>query len=695
MQLGLGSKFVIVVAGILSLTLSVISYFVFHTQSRLFQEHLNEKAQTLGRFVALISVEQVLSYDFFSLNTFVREVSAANDMAYAVVHDRKGNAITNYVDRENPIIAQTLREAKLDNIDQLAQHLAKDPQFINLSFPILFQGEAIGIVTVGASRARLQQTSSRLFIQQLAANAATIAFLSIAIYLAFRIAALRPISLLISGSQRIAAGNLDVPVGLQSNDELGRLAGSFDTMMNQLKQSIREKDDTMLQLQELNRTLEQRVQDRTLMLAASETRVRAVIEHVGEGIITIGTNHTIESMNPAGQQIFGCDNHSVFGRQLEDFLCETCRPHFNALVDAWSSATAPSDTRLSQPTTLEGRRATGEAIPIEIVVTPMDLPDKRVFVCIIRDITRRKETERQLADAQQKLLDSAHKAGMADIATSVLHNIGNILNSVQVSTDVITQTLRESKLNGLIKANALMTEHTTNLGHYISEDPKGKLLPQYYLKIGQTLEIEQERIREEMQALSDRTRMMREVIATQQSYARQGLFEEEKNLHELIDDALRVQLTSLINSNVQIKKSYADIPTVMTQKTKILQVMVNLLKNAKEAMDDNDAVNKPKLLTIATGRLNETMIFVDFIDNGCGIHPDNITRIFKHGFTTKVKGHGFGLHGSANAMTEMGGKLLVESDGPQCGARFRLTLRAAVAPPVTTPNRLDTQTITA
>lgn len=695
MRLGLGSKFVIVVAGILSLTLSVISYFVFHTQSRLFQEHLNEKAQTLGQFVALISVEQVLSYDFFSLNTFVRQVTAANDMAYAVVHDRKGNAITNYVDRENPIIAQAMRDAKLDTIDQLAQHLAKDPQLINMSFPILFQGEAIGIVTVGASLARLQQTSSRLFVQQLAANAATIAFLSIAIYLAFRTAALRPISLLISGSQRIAAGNLDVPVGLQSNDELGRLAGSFDAMMSQLKQSIREKDDTMLQLQELNRTLEQRVQDRTLMLAASETRVRAVIEHVGEGIITIGTNHVIESMNPAGQQIFGCDDNSVLGQRLEDFLCETCRPHFNALVDASSTGVAPADARLTQPTTLEGRRANGEAIPIEIVVTPMDLPDKRVFVCIIRDITRRKETERQLAEAQKKLLDSAHKAGMADIATSVLHNIGNILNSVQVSTDVITQTLRDSKLGGLTKANALLTDHSADLGHYISEDPKGKLLPQYYLKIGQTLESEQKRIRDEIQALSERTRMMRDVIATQQSYARQGLFEEEKDLHELIDDALRVQLTSLINADVQIKKSYVDLPAVMTQKTKILQVMVNLLKNAKEAMEDNETFNRPKQLAIATGRLNETTIFVDFIDNGCGIHPDNLTRIFEHGFTTKAKGHGFGLHASANAMTEMGGKLTVESDGPQCGARFRLTLRAAAAHSATTSKRLDTQTITA
>lgn len=694
MRLGLGSKFVLVVASILSLTLSVTSFFVFHTQDRLFQEHLNENAQTLARFVALISVEQVLSFDYFSLNTFVKEVTTANDMAYAVIHDRKGNAITNVLDRENPIIAQTLRETGITEIGPLVAHLAKDPLFVNLTYPIIFQNDAIGTITLGASRARLQQASSGLFIQQLAANAATITFLSLAIYLVFRFAALGPISLLISGAQRVAAGNLDIPVGLQSTDELGRLANSFDTMMMQLKQSIREKDDAMVQLQDLNKTLEQRVQDRTLKLAASETHVRAVIEHVGEGIITIDEQHRIESLNPAGQQIFGRADGAAQGTPLENLLNEPCRSRFNALVAACINETTSSIEITRQPAELEAERATGDICPVEMVVTPMDLPDKRLFVCIVRDISRRKETERQLADVQQKLLDSAHKAGMADIATSVLHNIGNILNSVQVSTDVIIQNVRNSKIAGLVKANALLSENMHRAGEFITEDPKGKLLPQYYLKIGEALESEYKTINTETLSLADKAKMMRDVISTQQSYARQGLFEEVKDLHELIEDALRVQLSSLVSSDIRIEKRFGSLPQVVTQKVKVLQVMVNLIKNAKEAMDSNDQNIKPRLLIIKTGRLENSTVYADFVDNGCGVAPENLTLIFKHGFTTKPKGHGFGLHASANAMTEMGGKLTVHSEGSQRGSCFRITFRAATPSGPNIPAHNNSQLVT-
>jgi C4-dicarboxylate-specific signal transduction histidine kinase len=192
--------------------------------------------------------------------------------------------------------------------------------------------------------------------------------------------------------------------------------------------------------------------------------------------------------------------------------------------------------------------------------------------------------------------------------------------------------------------------------------------------MGKVLNDEIEEIKNESLELIKKTTMMKEVISTQQAYAKSGFHSEQLNLSQLIEDALKIQEASLKKWGVKLDKRLADTPACTGQKSKLLQVITNLVKNAKEAMNDNDQYNRPKELLIETGMLNDKAVYLTIKDNGCGISKDQLTKIFNHGFTTKESGHGFGLHTCANAMTEMKGALKVDSEGLQKGATFTVTI---------------------
>jgi signal transduction histidine kinase len=122
---------------------------------------------------------------------------------------------------------------------------------------------------------------------------------------------------------------------------------------------------------------------------------------------------------------------------------------------------------------------------------------------------------------------------------------------------------------------------------------------------------------------------------------------------------------------VELIREFEDVPPINVEKHKILQILVNLVRNAKYACDDSGRPDKRVTVRVTNG---DGWIKISVADNGVGIPPENLTRIFSQGFTTRKGGHGFGLHSSALAVKEMGGQLLVHSDGPGRGATFTLDL---------------------
>jgi two-component system, NtrC family, sensor kinase len=295
-----------------------------------------------------------------------------------------------------------------------------------------------------------------------------------------------------------------------------------------------------------------------------------------------------------------------------------------------------------------------------------------------REITERQRAEHQLADAHNRLVETSRQAGMAEVATGVLHNVGNVLNSVNVSATLVSDRVRQSKAENLLKASMLLREHAEHLEEFFAKDPRAKLLLEYLPNLGAHLNEERAELLAELELLTKNLDHIKDVVAMQQSYARVSGIIEPVSMASLAEDALQINAAALVRHGVHVVRNYADVPPVAVDKHKVLQILVNLVRNAKYAMDERG--HNDKQLEITITRAGEDRVRVIVKDNGTGIPPENLVKIFSHGFTTKADGHGFGLHSSALVAREMGGSLWAESAGPGTGAAFTLELPIAQQP---------------
>jgi PAS domain S-box-containing protein len=290
------------------------------------------------------------------------------------------------------------------------------------------------------------------------------------------------------------------------------------------------------------------------------------------------------------------------------------------------------------------------------------------------DITQQKLAAEQIARMQQELVETSRLAGMAEVATGVLHNVGNVLNSVNVSTTLFMEQLAKSKTASLAKAVQMLEEHKDDLAEFLTRDPKGRQLPAFLSATSQFLAREQALLTREAQALQENVDHIKQIVAMQQGFAKVCGAMESLDLHALVEDAVRLSSSALARHQIELVRQFEPAPPVLIDRHKVLQILVNLISNAKHALDGR-AGGRRLILQITHPAPDR--VRVDVIDNGVGIAPENLTRIFQHGFTTKKNGHGFGLHSGANAARELGGALHAFSQGPGTGATLSLDLPVA------------------
>lgn len=292
---------------------------------------------------------------------------------------------------------------------------------------------------------------------------------------------------------------------------------------------------------------------------------------------------------------------------------------------------------------------------------------------ISKDITSIKETEAELEQTHKRLLDTSRQAGMAEVATSVLHNVGNVLNSVNVSTSLIAEKIQKSKVANVVKVVELMRAHPNDLGDFFTNDPKGKQVPEYLAKLAEHLAQEQQAVLKEIGSLINNVVHIKEIVAMQQGYAKAAGILESLKASDLVEDAIRMNSGAVDRHNIKIIRDFGEAPVFTTDKHKVLQILINLIRNSKYACDDSEKTDKQITLRLRNG---DGRVKISVIDNGIGIAPENLTRVFSHGFTTRKEGHGFGLHSGAIAAKELGGTLLAHSEGIGRGATFTLELPA-------------------
>jgi signal transduction histidine kinase len=260
---------------------------------------------------------------------------------------------------------------------------------------------------------------------------------------------------------------------------------------------------------------------------------------------------------------------------------------------------------------------------------------------------------------------------MAEVATNVLHNVGNILNSVNISASLVAERVKQSKAPLIANLAALLQDQGSRLGEFLTTDPRGTAIPQYLATLGDQFAADRQMTLKELAALRENVEHIKETVAMQQSYAKLCGVTETVRVPDLVEDSLRLNAGAFARHGVTLQREFGEVPPIIVDKHKVLQILVNLVRNAKYACDESGRLDKLLTLRIESAPMG---VRISVIDNGVGIAPENMSRLFTHGFTTRQSGHGFGLHSGALAAQELGGSLRAESDGPGRGAAFILEL---------------------
>ena len=281
---------------------------------------------------------------------------------------------------------------------------------------------------------------------------------------------------------------------------------------------------------------------------------------------------------------------------------------------------------------------------------------------------RVKERTKKLEELNKIISDVSRSAGMAEIANGVLHNVGNVLNSVNVSSSLIREKLRNSATNNLAKLVEMLEDNKHRLGEFITTDEKGSQIPQFLKLLTERQIAHENDLITELDSLDKSINHIKNVVSKQQSYSGSFGVLESVNMAGLIEDALNISMSNKQDFSIKITKDLQSIPELQIDRHKVLQVIINLLSNARHALVDSEKPDK----TLAISMYEENnVINIVVEDNGVGIVEDDMTQLFNYGFTKRKSGHGFGLHNSALIAEDLGGKITVKSEGPGKGANFR------------------------
>ena len=460
------------------------------------------------------------------------------------------------------------------------------------------------------------------------------------------------------------------------DDEIGILIDSFNEMLEQI--SIHKS-----QLIEMNAQLEEKVKERTAELTAEISERKrtekqllfktmlqeAQSEASIDGILVVDDAGQVISVNGRFCQMWNLSEDVVKSKDdkafLQHVLDELASP--DEFLEKVEYLYSNKDQRSRDEITFKDGRI------FDRYSAPLLGTDSLYYgrIWYFRDITERIQKEKKIRQMQEELIDSSRRAGMAEVATDVLHNVGNVLNSVNVSTTLIHDTVMNSEVPNVKKVAEMIQSHLDDLDAFLQSDPKGRYIPSYLVKAAELLSNEQETVIGRLGSLVEDVNHIKSIVKMQQEYAKVSGVETASAVDQLIEDAIRINETGLVRNKIRIERDYEDLGRVLIDKQRVIQILVNVISNAKFALAHDQCVTR--ILKIRSFKKDDRLR-IEVIDNGVGISQEDLTKIFRHGFTTRKEGHGFGLHSGALAAKEMSGSLSVHSDGPGRGATFTLEL---------------------
>ncbi|MBI1423192.1 MAG: EAL domain-containing protein [Gammaproteobacteria bacterium] len=275
----LAGKFISLMFIVVFAMMSINAYLNYHDRQESIVDNLKAQNAIIGNFIANIASQTMLAYDYDGLNEYMKEIGDGENVVYAAIFSAEGVALASFIQQRDNIIANLVNDKKEIDIKNIITALNNNPDIIHQRFPILKDKQVLGSFVIGLSKARIEEVARSKLVSTILISAGISLLLGIGIYTIFRTFTLRPIMQLVQGARRMSIGSYETDVQVQSNDELGRLAMSFNEMMRQIKNTNEEKDSALQQIQELNLSLEQRVEERTRELEIANQKLEKLALH--------------------------------------------------------------------------------------------------------------------------------------------------------------------------------------------------------------------------------------------------------------------------------------------------------------------------------------------------------------------------------------------------------------------------------
>ncbi|MGC4052300.1 MAG: ATP-binding protein [Paludibaculum sp.] len=704
-------------------TLAVFVMVIVPEQKREFELGLESKARGVAVSIRGVAAGAAVSEDYSSVVDQAMQV-LSGDTAIDYVVMTKNDGFSIVVDRSNwkiDKLGDGWRPAARTPVSSIGTAPLFGRRVFQYAFPFDYSGIQWGWIHVGLSLEAYDESVRRTYTRT-AGLAVLCGGLSLLISLIYAARLVRPIQILRSAVDKVAQGDLQARADVRSRDEIQRLAEAFNEMARTILARNQILDSVSFAAKEFlsdgdGDTIIGRVLERVRQAAAASRACVLKIPAVAEP----GRTAVEQCWVASGQEspIRGWESFAWSTEPARDWIEEfrtgaivTVTP--SRLVAPLREEIDPGiQSAILVPVSVAGEwwgvvciddfaqaREWGEAEKDSLrAVADMlgaSIARHRVRTALIdakqtleqRVIERTRELREQiaakdrahseLAAAQQRLIILSREAGMAEIATGVLHNVGNVLNSVNVSTSLVAGKIRESRVDNLVALIGMLEQHSDDVSGFLANDPRGQRVLPYLAKLGGHFKSERDGLLQELEMLSSHVGHIKQIVATQQSYAKVSGLVENVRLSEMMDDAIRILDPGFARHGITVERDFETLPEISAEKHKILQILLNLLRNAKQALKDVDD-RTARTIRVCVRRKGERRITLSVQDNGVGLPPENLTRIFGHGFTTKADGHGFGLHSCALAASEMGGSLKAESAGPGKGATFTLELPLKLA----------------
>jgi len=450
------------------------------------------------------------------------------------------------------------------------------------------------------------------------------------------------------------------------------------------------------------------------------TRVKSALDALTQGVVMIDTRDFIVLANDGFCQAVGKSVTSLIGSDLSTLSWKSAASSATVLVHPWTEAIIGKQPRAGTPLLLglpEGgsRKFIVNTVPImddastvrgalvsfhdvteldrahsslkeansELELSRFQILEKNqeletTNTSLHVEMNERKKAQAEREELHQQLVQASRQAGMADVASSVLHNVGNVLTSINVSTDILLKTLKKPMVGDVCRIASMFHEHQDNLEAFLTQDAKGKQIPSYLGMVAESLSGSHQTIQGELDSLVKKVDHIKRVIMSQQDIAHAGEIREATVVEDLMEQALLMGMPEPGEYGIRVVREYAPVPTIMTDRHHVLQILVNVITNAKNAMVEYPANSHCLTVRILVPADRIGSVRLEVTDTGGGIKAENLPRLFAQGFTTRKAGHGIGLHSAAISAKNLGGVLQGQSAGEGRGATFMLDLPLTV-----------------